>query len=66
MNKEDLLNILRICNADQTAIDAVEMGYEAGMAAGAMSAATLVESMGAEGYGTLAIAVALRQLGETK
>lgn len=64
MDKQELLDLLRICNADATAIDAVEMGYEAGLAAGAMSAATLVESMGAEGYGTLAIAVALRQRGD--
>ena len=30
MNKEELLALLRVCNADSSAIDAVEMAYELG------------------------------------
>tara|TARA_R110000868_G_scaffold18268_3_gene80762 strand:- start:712 stop:846 length:135 start_codon:yes stop_codon:yes gene_type:complete len=30
MTKEDLLALLRLCNADPAAIDAVEMAYELG------------------------------------
>jgi hypothetical protein len=34
MTKEDLLALLRLCNADSTAIDAVELAYEMGYKAG--------------------------------
>lgn len=30
MNKEELLALLRLCNADSSAIDAVELAYELG------------------------------------
>jgi hypothetical protein len=34
MTKEELLALLRLCNADPSAIDAVEMAYELGFKAG--------------------------------
>ena len=34
MTKDDLLALLRLCNADQSAIDAVELAYELGYKAG--------------------------------
>jgi len=34
MDKQELLDILRLCNADQSAIDAVELAYEIGYKAG--------------------------------
>jgi len=34
MNKEELLALLRVCNADSSAIEAVEMAYEMGYKAG--------------------------------
>lgn len=34
MTKEELLALLRLCNADASAIDAVEMAYEMGFKAG--------------------------------
>jgi len=34
MTKDELLAILRLCNADSSAIDAVELAYELGFKAG--------------------------------
>lgn len=34
MNKDELLALLRVCNADSSAIEAVEMAYELGFKAG--------------------------------
>ena len=34
MNKDELLALLRLCNADPSAIDAVELAYELGFKAG--------------------------------
>ena len=34
MTKDELLSILRLCNADPSAIDAVELAYELGYKAG--------------------------------
>lgn len=34
MTKDELLALLRLCNADPSAIDAVEMAYELGFKAG--------------------------------
>ena len=34
MSKDELLAILRLCNADSSAIDAVELAYELGFKAG--------------------------------
>jgi hypothetical protein len=37
MSKEELLALLRLCNADPSAIDAVEMAYELGFKAGLLA-----------------------------
>ena len=37
MSKDELLAILRLCNADPSAIDAVELAYELGFKAGQLS-----------------------------
>ena len=37
MTKEELLALLRLCNADPSAIDAVEMAYELGFKAGQLT-----------------------------
>jgi len=37
MTKDELLALLRLCNADSSAIDAVEMAYELGYKAGQMA-----------------------------
>ena len=37
MNKQELLDLLRICNADATAIEAVELAYDIGYEAGTCS-----------------------------
>ena len=34
MTKDELLALLRLCNADSSAIDAVELAYELGFKAG--------------------------------
>ena len=34
MNKEELLALLRLCNADPSAIDVAELAYELGYKAG--------------------------------
>tara|TARA_R110000822_G_scaffold36783_5_gene103360 strand:+ start:1895 stop:2032 length:138 start_codon:yes stop_codon:yes gene_type:complete len=39
MDKQELLDLLRICNADTTAIEAVELAYDIGYAAGLVAAA---------------------------
>ena len=39
MGKQELLDLLRICNADATAIEAVELAYDIGYAAGLAAAA---------------------------
>ena len=36
-NKEDLLALLRLCNADPSAIDVAELAYELGYKAGQLS-----------------------------
>lgn len=38
MTKDELLALLRVCNADSSAIDAVEMAYELGYKAGKLAA----------------------------
>jgi len=37
MTKDELLAILRLCNADSSAIDAVELAYELGFKAGQLA-----------------------------
>ena len=39
MDKQELLDLLRICNADTTAIEAVELAYDIGYEAGLVAAA---------------------------
>ena len=39
MNKQELRDLLRICNADATAIEAVELAFDIGYAAGLVAAA---------------------------
>jgi len=62
VNKNDLLNILKLCNADTTAIDAVELAYNIGFKAGLVYTVPVIEKMGMDGYGTLAIAEAVRNV----
>lgn len=44
MTKEELLDLLRLCNADVNAIDAVELAYELGFKCG-FAKATEVENV---------------------
>ena len=40
MTKDELLSILRLCNADTSAIEAVELAYELGYKAGQLAGPT--------------------------